>query len=346
MTATSKRNKGATALLAMVWIWLAIFAIVLILLWPSAGDFKQKLPQPELGQWSEVSPQAWMAELEDKTPLSGITMAGTHDSGTKYSCLPLITRCQDTDIASQLQMGARALDIRLNSKGRPDGGYDLGISHGFLSCKTGWWIFGRDLSFSDVLNQCYAFLEQNPSETVLMLLKHENGEGTAAEIQAAIDECIGANADKWFIENRDPSLEEVRGKIVLARRYGEGEKGLPGLDFCWKNQDGSTVQPESWEEHAIDKDLSLWVQDRFEYEREDKWNTVKAALANGRTGYSLNYLSTKGSGMVGVPKRYAKSMNARFMELELEGETDYGVLFFDFITPELAEKTYSLNTLG
>lgn len=345
MTAKTKRNKVTTAILAMVWILLSVLAIVLVLLWPNGREFKQNLPQAELGQWSEISPEAWMAELEDETLLSNITMAGTHDSGTKYACMPLITRCQDTDIARQLRMGARALDIRLNSKSRPDGGYDLDISHGFLACKTGGWIFGRDLSFDDVLNQCYVFLEENPSETVLMLVKHENGEGEAKEIQRAIDECIGENTDKWFMENRDPTLEEVRGKIVLARRYGESEAGLPGLDFCWINQDGSTIQPEPWEEHIIDRGLSLWVQDRFEYELEDKWNTVKEALEEEQEGYSLNYLSTKGSGIVGVPKRYAKNMNARFMELELE-EADYGVLFFDYLTPELSGKTYSLNSLG
>lgn len=346
MTAKPKKSGAKTALKAVFWTVLALLIIAIVLLSPKRGELKQSFPERDLGEWAAASPRAWMAQLRGDIMLSDIAMAGSHDSGTEYVLLPLIARCQDSSISEQLSMGVRALDIRLNTKQVQDGSYELFISHGFVPCKTGSWILSEDLSFAQVLEECCAFLDANPTETVLLLLKHENGEGTAQELQAAIDRCAADYAEYWYDEAREPTLDEARGKIVLARRYGEGEENLSGLDFCWQDQGGSQVQPESWAEHEVSDELSLWVQDRFEYEREDKWNAVSDCLEDTRKGFSLNYLSTKGSSFVGVPRRYAKSLNARFMELELEKESDLGVVMLDFVTPELAARIYATNEMG
>ena len=340
MKTKAKKAKGNKVLSTILWTLLSIVVLILALLWPNGRTFGQRLEPADLGEWEGVYSSQWMSKLPEDTRLSQISMAGSHDSGTEYALLPLIARCQDTQISQQLSMGVRVLDIRLNSKTGKNGQYRLGISHGFVPCKAGSWILGRDLSFERVLEECYTFLDENPTETILMMVKHENGSGTADEIQEAVDRAIGDDSKYWFTENRDPELGEVRGKIVLARRYGEGEADLPGLDFCWENQGGTDVCAEPCAQHKVNDDLSLWVQDRYEYNMEDKWDAITHCLSCEHSGFMINYLSSKGGGFQGVPQHYAKTLNKRYVETQ---QSSGGIVMFDFVTPELAEKVYALN---
>ena len=52
-----------------------------------------------------------------------------------------------------------------------------------------------------------------------------------------IAEIISEDESKWFTENRIPTLDEVRGKIVLVNRYSSYQyKGLMATDFDgWEN---------------------------------------------------------------------------------------------------------------
>lgn len=347
MTDKTKKEKSGRAkvLVMLICVLLVLMIVLLLLLRPSSGSIKQVFPEQDLGRWASVPPESWMSELSDDTLLCDIAMPGSHDSGTQYALVPFISRCQDNSIAEQLDMGIRALDIRLNTKAA-DGGYELSISHGFVPCKSSYSILSEDLSFNEVLSCCFDFLRANPTETIFMLLKHENGEGSAAELQTEIDKCVGENALLWYDEADCPTLEQARGKIVLARRYGEGESGLSGLDFCWEKQNGSSPVAETWAEHKVNDELSLWVQDRYEYETEDKWRAVLDCLSDSREGFSLNYLSTKGGKAQGIPKSYAKNLNLFFAEHGLDSDADLGVVFFDFVRPALAAKVYSTNKIG
>ena len=73
----------------------------------------------------------WMAALPDERAVSEIVIPGTHDCASQNAQLGFITKCQALDIAQQLNIGARYLDIRL---GAVDGA--LKLYHGFTKCKA------------------------------------------------------------------------------------------------------------------------------------------------------------------------------------------------------------------
>lgn len=295
------------------------------------------------GVWNDVSAADWMGHIAGETPLSSISLPGSHDSATRYVELPLIASCQNTTISQQLNDGVRVLDIRLNY----DGG-ELTLSHGFLNCKTGPYVMAENLSFSEILDECEDFLLEHDTETILMMVKHEHGDAVAQEVEDAVLNCIGDRLNMFYTENSVPSLDEVRGKIVFARRYGEaGDKSLMGLDFYWDDQGGNGVYPSPFQSYDMTGDVSLLVQDRYEYDTGDKIAAVSAGIDNPNEDeavLSLNYLSTKGDGAVGIPKLYAQVINAWFMAKDLRSGTDYGCIIFDFANEALARHVFAANT--
>lgn len=229
--------------LLLLFAFLCILALVAAaLVSPTAVKVKRNYSeQANEGKWEKISAADWMANVNGTLSLSEISMPGSHDSATEYVTLPLIGRCQDTSVSEQLDMGVRVLDIRLNTHEDGSGGVTLTLSHGTLDCKEAPRLTAESLTFDAVLADCRAFLKVHPKETILMLIKNENGKGTAKQVEDALLKSVGDTAD-FYTENRDPALDEVRGKIVLARRYGEGESGFLGLNFCWQDQ-GDRVLP-------------------------------------------------------------------------------------------------------
>lgn len=158
----------------------------------------------------------WMRSLPNALPISSISLPGTHNSHTYYRGLPSV-RCQVIDISTQLANGIRFLDIRVQPASATDvSRKDLYLVHGaFPVSLTGIKYL------APVLDAVYSFLSDNPSETVLMSLKREGvGNATDAHLATVFQKhYIDHNPEKWFHEERLPYLREVRGKIVLVRRF-------------------------------------------------------------------------------------------------------------------------------
>ena len=103
--------------------------------------------------------------------------------------------------------------------------------------------FGKQMDLSDVLEHCFRFLEENPSETIIFQFKNDSGKENETCFDNLFYTYIKGNENKWFLENRVPALGETRGKIVLIRRCKmyEKEEFTPlntGIDFShWIEQD-------------------------------------------------------------------------------------------------------------
>ncbi|KAF2866788.1 1-phosphatidylinositol phosphodiesterase precursor [Massariosphaeria phaeospora] len=160
----------------------------------------------------------WMSGLPSTLPLSAISIPGTHNSHTHYRALPSV-RCQVVSIKAQLENGIRFLDIRVQPADATDTSKkDLYLVHGaFPISLTG------TKYLEPVLQTCYDFLEQHPSETILVSLKREGvGSATDAHLAQVLDQhYIAPNASKWHIGPSIPYLSAVRGKLVLVRRYAQ-----------------------------------------------------------------------------------------------------------------------------
>lgn len=90
---------------------------------------------------------------------------------------------------------------------------------------------------------------------------------------------------------------------------------------------------------------SFFVQDRYNYDVEDKIQAIEYCLENSMSNdstFHLNFTSTSGKGKIGLPKKYAKKINAYLKEYNWQKKY-YGILIVDFADQELAHKIYSIN---
>ena len=275
----------------------------------------------------------WMAALPDERAVSEIVLPGTHDCASMNAQLGFITKCQALDVAQQLNIGARYLDIRL---GAVDG--TLKLYHGFTKCKTSPLPWAEQIDLEDVLRDCYAFLDAHPGETILFAVKQEYGGLLEAEFDTLVQSYVQRSAERWLTLDTLPTLGEARGKLVLLRRY-EGA----GLSLLWANQNGhdDTSLNTAAENNGS---YTLWVQDRYEYGAEDKWNAFLAGLDAAQTdgeNAAVHFLSTKGTLPQGHPWFFAQKLNPQLLALDKEQLS--GWIVVDFLTPELAQAIYAAN---
>lgn len=275
----------------------------------------------------------WMAALPDDSAISEIVIPGTHDCASESAQLGFITKCQALDIAQQLNIGARYLDIRL---GEADGA--LKLYHGFTKCKASPLPWAAQIDLEDVLRDCYAFLDAHPGETILFAVKQEHGDLSDAAFDALVQGYVQQNAERWLTPDTLPTLGEARGKLVLLRRY-EGA----GLSLLWENQNGhDDVRLNTAAEN--NRSYTLWVQDRYEYGAADKWTAFRAGLETAQTdgeNAAVHFLSTKGTLPQGHPWFFAQKLNPQLLALD-KAQLN-GWIVVDFLTPELAQAIYGAN---
>ena len=282
----------------------------------------------------------WMARLPDDVPLGELSIPGTHDAGTQYVQLGFFSKCQARSVGQQLEDGFRYLDIRLAISG--DG---LGLNHGFCQCRTGAAPWSGRLMLEDVLEDCYDFLSAHPTEAVIFAVKQEHGDESVAEFQRVLDRYIQEDVERWYLDSELPSLGEARGRLVLLRRYDdEAELGTnAGIAITWPNQNGYDDPARAFSSEGCSVgSLTLAVQDRYEYDEEEKWAAF-CAETDDPDAVVLRFLSTKGHMTFGHPYRYAKELNPRLLVLCESQDISLGWTVIDFGNAQLASAIYEQN---
>ncbi len=297
---------------------------------------------------ADVRAVNWMENIPDETKLSSMSIPGTHDSCTQNVDMRYIFQCQDASIATQLKYGYRYLDMRLVLEKR-SGQETLVLKHNIARCKVSDSPFSRTLTLADVLKDVYAFLGEYPSETVILCMKAENSKDDVAAVQRALYEMIDQAPERWYLKNVIPTMGEVRGKIVLATRFDDKlQVGSDrcGLYFGWADQGDRTILDDPTADSVINGRETLCVQDRYNYDVDDKITAIHTCLDSSRAAddtFFLNFPSTSGSGAVGHPKEYAKDINLDLYAYEWEAGKAYGVVIVDFGPKKIAEKIYGTN---
>lgn len=297
---------------------------------------------------ADVRAVNWMENVPDETKLSSMSIPGTHDSCTQNVDMRYIFQCQDASIATQLKYGYRYLDMRLVLEKR-SGQETLVLKHNIARCKVSDSPFSRTLTLADVLKDVYAFLDEHQSETVIMCMKAENSKDDVAAVQKALYEMINQASERWYLKNEIPTLGAVRGRIVLATRFDDKlQVGSDrcGLYFGWADQGDRTVLTDPTADSVINDRETLCVQDRYNYDVDDKITAIHTCLDNSRAAddtFFLNFTSTSGSGAVGHPKEYAKDINLDLYDYAWETGKAYGVVIVDFGPKKIAEKIYGTN---
>lgn len=245
---------------------------------------------------SYVDGPCWMSHVDGSKYLDELSIPGTHDSGTcsvDNDTEPQSSqaKCQQDYIPTQLLEGIRYFDIRL---GKNDKNGDPGIDHGrcYLLKKDGGY-----MHLSDVIGYFKTFLSEKPSEALIMLVSRGNDEATDESVTTAFAKVMGKDPDLFYTSSRVPTLGEVRGKIVLLRRFGLAGNSVSGhtwgLDLTqWDDKiaahpDSSSMclvqnaQGFEAEGKAGDKKAyctKVYAQDHYECTGTDKIEWVDMAL--------------------------------------------------------------------
>ena len=199
----------------------------------------------------------WMDHLSDNLPLGALSIPGTHNAPTCHNAPPSV-RCQAVSPVEQLQNGVRFFDIRVQVPEPYDPGSDkLVLVHAvFPISLTG------NKYFRDLYNECRRFLDEHPSETLVMSLKREgSGKGTDEQLGRILKDHY-TNPNQWWTRPWLPRLGEARGKIVLVRRFNLEEQ----LKHEWDNR-GWGIDGSGWADNtpnAMCPSGDICVQDFYE----------------------------------------------------------------------------------
>ena len=201
---------------------------------------------------------SWMDMLKDETPLSALSIPGTHNSPTHHRALPSV-RCQVVPVREQLKQGVRFLDIRVQPENplQPEKDGLVLVHSVFPISLTGPKYFRK------LVNEVIEFLEQNPRETVIMSIKREGtGDSTDDQLSRILKDHYAGDANRWFTAPRIPTLGEARGKIVLIRRFQLMESLKSENDGA-----GWGINADTWADnspHSLCPSGDVCIQDFYE----------------------------------------------------------------------------------
>lgn len=190
----------------------------------------------------------WMSAIDDNAMLSEISIPGTHDSCARFNNAPN-TQTQWFSIIQLLNRGIRFLDIRCyyvadGESGRTQNIY-FPIHHGSVY---------QNIFFEEVQAQCIAFLNENPSETIIMNVQMEY-DGNGDQFRDKFIEIIEPYKNYWYTQSSIPLLKDCRKKIVLIRSYDADANGKKGKGWT-KKTDGTFNGGLEWNGFNIDGESS------------------------------------------------------------------------------------------
>ena len=295
----------------------------------------------------------WMQYHDQSLKLSQLVMPGTHDSaafkmGNASGAAAFArahTLTQDRSIRGQLDMGIRFLDIRLRAQ---DGNDTLALHHGKVFLAQ---------MFGEVLNDCFGFLRDNPSESLIMSIKDE-GSAKGIDFRRSLQGYIDKYPGDWILDGRIPTLAEARGKILVINRF---DSNVPAMGLACNWPDNDTL---------YDAAKQLCVQDEYrltltkfggvsadwgkvETEKtKDMTRFVETVAAGYNTGSTVNLnfasaaLTHPGGLPSGTPREFSARMNDNVARLARDQKTTGMVYIMDFPEPQTAQDIYLAGLRG
>ncbi|WP_108807304.1 phosphatidylinositol-specific phospholipase C [Aquimarina spinulae] len=278
-----------------------------------ASNIKKAVPSYSLSNW--------MGAINKNVSLSELSIPGTHDSGARYDH-PFFSgtaKTQNLTIREQLNSGTRFLDIRCRHINNI-----FTIHHGSVYQK---------LNFNDVLNDCLNFLNSNPTETIIMSVKEEHDpSNNRRSFEATLTSYINQNRSKWYLGENIPRLNNVRGKIVLLRRFNTRSSTPKGINATnWKDNTTFTIN---------NTNATLQIQDKYKIsDKNNKWNSITSLLRAAKNGNSntmyINFASGYKPNWFGIPRipeisNYINPKISSYFRNNTSGR--YGSIMMDFAT--------------
>ena len=315
---------------AFKWGFVLFYVLFMLVLF-FMGDF---IEQPR-----KFNPSAkggnWMSYISDDTYISDISIPGTHDSASyRRGGIYSLAHCQNLNLENQLKVGVRYFDIRLDKDYKDR----LYVYHGILN---------QQISFDEVWNIFNNFLKEHPSETILMSIKCEDSNNK--ETMQFIHEDLLTKQDNMYTGNKVPKLGDVRGKIVLFRRYSfYGYFGINARGHGTEYNCTYNIEGYGADFHIQDNCI---LEERSEL--ADKWDFVRVCLDYCRnrkvpTTFVINVTAAyvKQAPNLDIPRyKYVRDyIQPRLKEYILsQPKICYGIILFDCISEDLSSLIYETN---
>ena len=309
-----------------------------------------------------------MSNLPDDKKIILTNIPGSHDSAAYNMNIfwSILAKCQDLNIMEQLKIGVRKLDIRVArnnctfscglSQIVTDNDLDVICCHGICDC---YYIndagVKKNLAYKDVLLDIKEFLQDNPTETIILTVDSGRGRGNpynnvkrAAEI---FDKLVG---DISINFNKNLTMGDVRGKIINVN-YKTNQLSYDGKPIFNSDIEGGTglgeihkkfVPEFTYETFKVDGKLKVREIEEFlkiydltfeQAEEEFKINSMKYPFL-----YSLSCTGEYES-IAPFPKTQADIVNPFLLNYDLQKGNYYGWLNIDFIDADVAKKIIETN---
>jgi 1-phosphatidylinositol phosphodiesterase len=258
-----------------------------------------------------LEPEDWMATLAGDQLISSISIPGSHDSCARYEPLTGTAQCQSLTLDDQLHVGVRFLDIRCRHIRD-----QFKIYHGIIDQKQ---------SFDEVFSVCSRFLRNHDGETIIMSVQEEGAAvGNTRSFEQTFLSYLRFERNRWFLEAIIPRLSEVRGKIVLLRRFSAVELPLGIAATDWQDNSTFWIQP------------SIRVQDKYIVPRvNQKWDIVQLFCAETAAGHKgvlyINFTSGYRPDVFPDIRTVSNYINPRLERL-LASPSRFGILVMDFVS--------------
>ncbi len=287
-------------------------------LFQSSGSGVNKF---EIRRQRKTGNDAWMSEINDDTPVTKLSIPGSHDACCYHGAVMDWVQTQVADISTQLHLGIRYFDLRGYADGKAAKyGINVGAFTNFdgeRDCQVCHDAFRQPETFKGFFGTIIDFLKTHDKETVLVQVKKDNGDKNLEDIVANIISDLGKEN---FYDGKDiPLLKNARKKIILVSR--EGSKW--GFDIHeWKDEAADYAIQDDYNPET---DLTeSRVTNKFQAARD-----FHKKNAYGKSRLNLNFLSLAPSGKLGwwTPLNYAKGVNTEFLNFLRNQPGGYNSVF-------------------
>ncbi|PHH49966.1 1-phosphatidylinositol phosphodiesterase [Ceratocystis fimbriata CBS 114723] len=274
---------------------------------------------------------SWMDTIADDTPLSSLSLPGTHNS-MAYDLGGKPTQTQNVSLEKQLAGGIRYIDITCRYS-RPS----IWVYHG--SDETGY-------SLEDVWKTMFDFLEQNPREAIVLRIQRGGTFSRSKAFAKAFNKQFYSSvsfAQRCFkfiySEGVDgistiPTLGKLRGKIFILQDFETDPVGRHGLP--WSSHTVSNYH-RKFSLGTMFSDMK-WDGIKAHFSESPPQDSDKLRITYTTGSSSASPVSIAGQNYPGV------GMNKLVGEYLSNEEGDcFGILAMDFPGKFLVEKIVELN---
>jgi 1-phosphatidylinositol phosphodiesterase len=186
-----------------------------------------------------------------------------------------------------------------------------------------------------------------------MQIKHEfiDAPDNALTFQEVLDGYTQGFDTFFYHDNRIPALGEVRGKIVLVRRFDLDSSDPRGLSpLTWQDNASFDVQYSASDNEKV----TFHIQDQYAVRTilpgsiDAKWEAIQALLDDANRDSSdawyINFAS--GSSAGAYPNAVAAQINPRLYDYLVGGRfaSRLGTLMLDFPDDRMIARIIDLNT--